>query len=699
MEHRRESEMSGQLSVRTSATSDPGAVAFRSMEVSTPRGGSQYQPALDGVRAVAVGLVLLFHLGLSWMPAGYLGVSVFFTLSGYLITSLLLDELGSTGRIALGVFAARRARRLLPASLVCVGVVVLAIALGQFALVPDMRVSLVGATLQVSNWVALAGTSSYQNLFSTSPAFVSPLTHFWSLAIEGQFYVVWPIVLFGLWRLVRTRRSLLVPLVLALTALFGVAAVVIARVWGVDAAYWSTPARLGELLVGASLAAVLNRLRVVDRRWGAAAVVGLVGVLVCSTTFPSSGGPAFNGLLTPFAVLSAAVVLGVQVAGPVRTALSWRPLVAVGRVSYGIYLFHWPVFVLLRQHGWRLDKLPDATGALAITACCTMVSARFVEAPIRRARWRPVRVAVLSVSALAAALIAVAVVPVHRGFLEADSGVFRAAAIDTAVPAPLVTNTTVSVASTSDVSTSKASVDDAHPTVEITLPLPPVPSRPVRVLMVGDSTAFYVGQGLAQWAVAHPEHLAVGMRWCQGCGFILDGTITSFEGASFVERSRHVVEIDVPAAVRKLHPDVVVLMSTVDDVASRQWTAGEGVLTPRDSAFRQRMVAAYQRVTTSLLDLKVRHVVWVLPPVPTSRWSTPEMGEVDRYQIQHDVIREVAAASGAAVSVADMDGWMTRSGHADDSNWRPDGTHLDEQSALWLVERWFGPTLVSVALR
>jgi hypothetical protein len=424
--------------------------------------------------------------------------------------------------------------------------------------------------------------------------------------------------------------------------------------------------------------------------------LGLLGVVLCSVTFPSSSGPAFEGWLTAFALLSAAIIAGLQVDGPMRKVLSLRPLVAIGRVSYGVYLFHWPVFVVLRQHGWNLTRLPGALVALVITAALTIVSARFVEGPIRGARWRPRRVAIVSAGALAVALVAVSIVPLHRGFLEADTAVIDAAAIDSAVPAPLATSSTSLALSTT---IAVNSTTTAAPNSEVTLVLPPPPSRPIRVLVVGDSTAFYVGQGLAQWSVAHPSHMAVGLRWCQGCGFVLDGTITSFEAAAFVERSKQVMLTDVPKAVRKLHPDVVLLMSTVDDVANRKWTVGEGALSPSDVRFRDRMGVAYRTMTRSLIDLKVPHVVWVLPPIPVNKWDPPEMGDVDRYLAQHDVIRTVAASFGRPVSVVDMDGWLTTGGHAHDTRWRPDGTHLDEESAFWLVDRWLGPLLVELAQR
>ena len=229
--------------------------------------------------------------------------------------------------------------------------------------------------------------------------------------------------------------------------------------------------------------------------------------------------------------------------------------------------------------------------------------------------------------------------------------------------------------------------------------LPPAPNRPVRILVVGDSTAFYLGQGLAAWAGDHPRYAQVDVLYCQGCGFILDGTITSFEAASFVAKSRVVVQQEMIEDIAAVQPDVVVLMSTVNDIANRQWDDAEGVLTPADPRFRARMVAAYRAVTDSVLAAGVPHVVWVNPPIPAGVWDPPEMGEDPRNWVQHDVIREVAAASGPAVTVNELDAWLSLTGHADDRTWRPDGTHLTEESAKALANEFLGAWLVHTALR
>ncbi|MEY4338814.1 MAG: hypothetical protein RLZ14_664, partial [Actinomycetota bacterium] len=415
--------------------------------------------------------------------------------------------------------------------------------------------------------------------------------------------------------------------------------------------------------------------------------------------------PAFAGWLAPFALVSAALIAGVQRPGLATSVLSARPLVALGRVSYGLYLFHWPVFVLLRQHGWNLNTWWGAAVALAISLGLTVLSYRVLERPVRQAPLAPRPTAIGAGLAYGVVLVAMLVVPVQRGFLEADTATLEAASIDTGLPDETLARvtTTTSTTTVGMVSTAASSTTEAATTTtvgEVVLPLPAVPNRPVRIMVVGDSTAFYVGQGMAAWAVANPQHAQVNLLWCQGCGFILDGKVTSFDAEPFVETSRKVVLEQLPDTISKVHPDVVVLMTTIDDVADRAWDMAEGTLTPRDPRFRERMRAQYASVTASVLAAGASTVVWVVPPVPTSYFDTADLGERDRYLIQHEVIRGIAsdaAAAGGSVVVCDVDHWFTQAGHDTDEAWRPDGTHLTEESARWLSDRWLGPWLVNAA--
>ena len=151
---------------------------------------------------------------------------------------------------------------------------------------------------------------------------------------------------------------------------------------------------------------------------------------------------------------------------------------------------------------------------------------------------------------------------------------------------------------------------------------------------------------------------------------------------------------ELPRRVTELAPDIVVLMTIMNDIATRQWTESEGPLRPSDPVFRERLSQSYSGLTDDLLDMGVSSVVWVIPLVPTIVWTGPEHYERHRYEVQHDVIREVVANAGEGASVIDLELWMTRTGHLEDNSWRPDGTHFSEASALQLVTEYFGPRLL-----
>ncbi len=691
-----------------------------------------YQPALDGLRAVSVLLVLVFHAGFAFMPAGYLGVSVFFTLSGYLITSLLLVEHARTGTVSFRDFYARRVRRLVPASVLCVLAVVVARQLGAFARVPDLRQDVVGAVLQVYNWVQLSGDGSYGEIFGGA---ASPLEHYWSLAIEEQFYWVWPLVVLGLLRLVGRRRFAAV--VVALTVAMSVVAVVIARTAGPDAAYWATPARLPEILVGCALACVLARGRTVPSWMGWWAPAGLVVIVVLAMVLPAASGPAYAGVLPLFALLSASVLAGLQVPGPLRRVLAWAPLVRVGAISYGLYLFHWPVFVLLRERGWRLDTLGGCAVAFALTGALAAGSYLLLEQPVRRATWHPLpTLRIAAVASVVPLLVGLLVSP-PRDYMEENTELLAAVDIapvsgddlpPLAEPGPAVVTTTTAPnapaapEALADLGGAGAGAgagaglgisggipvaagpeppppETAAPTttMPLTVPLGPPPSRPVRVLVVGDSTSLPVGEGVAAFARAHPGYAQVRVQWCQGCSFAPDATMMSLNVPGLEQLSRERMIDQLPAILDETRPDVVLLMVTLADAADRQWSPEEGRLSPFDPRFQERMTEAYAAMVTNALAKGVPHVVLVLPPEPTTMFYEPEMNEAGRFAAHRDIIRAAAARFDERVTLLDLHHWLSASGHVGKREWRDDGVHLTDGGGVILAEQFLGPWLVQLA--
>ena len=690
----------------------------------TERSTIAYQPALDGVRALAVAAVLLFHAEIAGFDGGYLGVSVFFTLSGYLITSLLVHEHDRTGRIALGAFYARRVRRLLPASAVCLGAVIaIATTTEVFAGVADLRRQIVGSILQVANWVFLAGEGSYQQIFQQTGGARSPLEHFWSLAIEEQFYWVWPPTMLLLLGRVRTRRARIAALV-TVTAVFAAAAPVVAVVWGADAAYWATPARIAEILLGALLAVVLAG-RTVPARVAWLAPVALAALGVCVATFPASSGPAYDGWLPLVAVGSAALVLGLQVPGPVRAALSLAPVVWLGRISYGVYLYHWPIYVILDEQRTGLDRPVLVPLQLATTLVVAQVSYLAIEQPIRRAKRIPLPATfgTGAVATAAVAVLAVTIVPKPLGeYWLADDAAVEAASIevvgaDLEPLAPLATVPTIEATTAPTLAPARPSTTAADasvapataPTTAAPAPSttpppstePPLPelSRPVRIVVAGDSTARATGAGLIYWANDRPELAQVEVVGAPGCGFLRGGERRENGFRPAPEGCVPYVSEELPGRVAEVQPDVVMMMVTTWDIVDHRWEDGVE-RTPSDPVFRERLQADYEAITDRLLAAGAGSVAWVKPPIPNILWQDLGTGqeEPERHAVLGEVLDSIASERPDDVGVVDLRTWLEESGRAEIREVRPDGVHFDPVAAVAVATDWLGERLIRIAV-
>lgn len=622
-----------------------------------------HQPALDGLRGVAVTAVLLFHAGFGWASGGYLGVSVFFTLSGFLITRLLLDEHRARGRIDLRRFYARRVRRLVPASALTLLAVVGLARAGAFAEVVGLRRDLVGASLQVANWSQLTSGRSYADLFTAG----SPVDHMWSLAVEEQVYVLWPLVLIALCRRPgRDGRTVRSGVVVAFL-LAAVAAPVIAAVGGGQAAYLATPARLAEVLAGAVLAVGPDVGRRVGWwRWAGVAAAVLGVVLVVAT--PADGGWPYAGGLPLFAVLSAAMVASALVAGPVRTALGWRPLVVLGTISYGVYLVHWPIFLLVDAREPDLDRVPGFALKVVLTLGVALLSYALVEHPIRTGRPRP---ATVPLGLGATAVVAVAALVV------APPGAPRPAVVDRAAAERVAIEPVVG-----------GSADGATTA--------PVDARPVRIMVVGDSTGDVIGAGLVAWAAADPDRAQVDVRTLAGCGLVTGGRYDSIADTNR-ERCEEIVHHEVPAAYPVLRPDVVVVSITLADTWDRRWDDGP-VLRPTDPAYAARIEEAYAGFFATAAAAGVPHVVWLRPPVSgglEGQPPDPSFSDGSQEIVEAAVGRAVERHPGV-VSVLDYRTWFEGTALADRDT-RPDGVHLTAPAAEQVATDLLGPRLTEIA--
>ncbi|WP_161965078.1 acyltransferase family protein [Ornithinimicrobium cerasi] len=349
-------------------------------------------PGLDGLRAIAVAAVLVYHLVPGALPGGFLGVDVFFVVSGFLITTLLARELADHGRLDLPSFWRRRARRLVPPLLIVVLVSVTAARFVGGDLLVGIGRQTVGALTFTTNWLELAAGASY--FASTSPIL---FVNFWSLAVEEQFYLLWPLTLVLALALTRTTRQRVLA-VAGIGVASAVAMAVLADPGGDSTrAYYGTDTHLMGLMGGAALALAWadpgNRagLRTpLWRRWRGYAVLGALAVLLAQMRWMGEDSPlTFRGGILLASLATVVLVAGLLEAdGPWRRLMQLAPLRWLGERSYGIYLWHWPVIVILAAVFPYAPGTATAavviTSALLLTLTLAELSFRLVERPVRR---------------------------------------------------------------------------------------------------------------------------------------------------------------------------------------------------------------------------------------------------------------------------------------------------------------------------
>ena len=366
------------------------------------RAVSRRAPGLDGVRALAVLAVVAFHEGFSATPGGFLGVDVFFVLSGFLITDILAAQFGRYGRLDLRGFWTRRARRLLPALAAVLVTVTAAVAVIEPDQLSGLRPALLGAVSYTSNWWQALHHQSYFDTFGPLP----PLEHLWSLAVEEQFYLIWPLILVVVLTMISgaRRRAALAWAGAAGSALL----MLIIYVPGSDPSlvYYGTDTHASALLIGAALALTWPLARVaatprhLTRRLD---VVGLAGLLILAwavSHFSGADPAVYPAGLILAALAAGGVVIAAAGPGLVGRALAWRPLRWLGVRSYGIYLWHWPVIAMTAVLAGRAS---DTAGARVVETAIPIALAagswRWIEEPILRrglrvtvrARWQLLR--------------------------------------------------------------------------------------------------------------------------------------------------------------------------------------------------------------------------------------------------------------------------------------------------------------------
>ncbi len=662
-------------------------------------GRLSYLPALDGLRAIAVTAVLLYHLDIGWAQGGFLGVDLFFVISGFLITTLLLREHESTGRIGLGSFWIRRFRRLVPPLVVVVVATVIATRLWG---VPEQWASVrwdaAAALGYVANWrFVLADQSYFDSLLGPSP-----LLHTWSLAVEEQWYILWPIVMVGLVALARRHRAdAALALVLAAAVASAVWMAVLYDPADASRVYFGTDTRAQQLLIGAALAWLVQLrpegLDLGGRTRGAWAVVAglVVFAIVASTTFDEAAW-LYRGGFFAISVLCALLVLGTATTNPAAPLrwLTWAPLLWIGVRSYGIYLWHWPVILFVGEPiGLDLPRVPLMFVQVAVTLLLTELSLRWIERPARTTSWRPGLV-VATWSAVAGVAIVASLVVLVPGQAEFSTAtVFRPAALATPSDGDVqvepsrtrpdgdrVTTTTATVAA----DPTDELADDVEPTV------PPDP-RP-DLLILGDSTAASLWDRMDP-AWADNWHIQLMARL--GCGIFDEVTVDADSDRS----NPHPAECgdwrdEWGASVFAVDPDVTLVMvgawevldQRIDDVdyrfPSAEW----------DQLVRQQFGDAIDIAAITGGPVVVMSVPCM---EPSGDDNTTARTDPARLAAVNEIIADTAA-SRPAVSVVDLGSVLCPDGmpvgDVDGERVRYDGVHVSATGAD-LVWAWLFPQI------
>ncbi len=621
-----------------------------------------HAPALDGLRGVLVIFILFFHGGFEWASGGFLSVSAFFVLSGYLITSLLLVEFDGHGRISLARFWERRFRRLLPTALMGIA---LATAYSHFegdaGQLARLRADGLSALGYVANWRFFLSGLNYEDVFARP----SPLQHYWSLSIEEQFYLLFPAFLGS--ALVRTggrRCALIVGMAglgfgssLLMAGLF-VPELPTARV------YYGSDTRFAELAIGVLLALGFTRGGRTRIGGGTALQIAAFAATPPILAFwhlASVGTPAlYRGGFALHALLCSVVIAASVEEGPYSRMLSWRPLQLLGRISYGTYVYHWPIFLWLDSTFTSLGVAPlfmlQASASLGVA----LVLHSLVEEPIRRGRALPGHRAwvgaLTAFAAVAGALLYVTHDPPEPWFFE--SRLNRTAAMPE-VP------------------------DDG--------------SGPPRILIVGDSLAKSLGVGLARRAEAHGMsawNIAV-----MGCGIARRGERVFVQGSP-AGRDLCMSWADWwPVQRDRFKPDYAVIIGGPRDLVTRRLPEWSEFRNLGDPIFDDWLVSEYVEAV-DVLSARGAHVLWLSNPcvspmresmsLPAEAFSP----EKTRY-VNERIVPRILDARPAKVTFLDLYSQVCEDGRpiqdmGGRERLRPDGLHFSipgaSRVADWLLD-------------
>lgn len=654
----------------------------------------RHRPALDALRGLAVLLVVAFHADLGIARGGYLGVSTFFTLSGFLIVTLVLLEHERDGAFSARAFWGRRFRRLLPAAVATVVLVIVLVAwIGQPSARADVGADATASLAYVANWHLLGQGTSYADLF-VAP---NPLVHLWSLAIEEQFYVVLPLVVLALAAIGRRRHvagdreDSVGRLRLQLGVLAAAAIVVSAGLpwlmsFDADRTYYGTDTRVAELAIGVLLAVMLYPGVSHDRRLApggrrvltAMSVVALAAMAVAWASIGDSSLAWRRGGFAVYAVGSALLVAAaVHEVEPMRRLGRLLPLCQLGIISYAVYLFHWPVlWVIGQETTW--PPLVRFVVTMAVSVGLATLSFRYFESPIRRTG----RLGSRRVMPVVAAVALVAVV---AGMV-----------VTTLAPPPAI-----------DIAAAQQDFADLPAMATPTPGAPVTPDAPAvpTVAQFGDSTALLAGLGMAK-DLEGPDrqmHVVLGSS-ALGCGLLVSVAV-SVRAPLWDTSPGHLESCAGWAeqwrtAIDSYDPDLVMVMLGVWEAVNLELRGvpgrhrlGEPVV---DDLARSLLEEAIDIVTA-----KGGRAVLVTSPKIRHEWSggNPSCNCDDGIKRWNELLWEAAAADPQRVSVLDLAGWLDSLDPAEQRRLRPDGLHFSPETGAEASRRWIVPQLLQLDRR
>ena len=628
---------------------------------------TQFFPGLEGLRGLAVVAVLFFHGGFDWAKGGFLGVSTFFTLSGFLITSNLLRQVEGAHQVRLREFWLHRFRRLLPAAMAAILLATLYTALAGD---PTQKHNFAGdsgsALAYIANWRFIFSGQSYSDLFVQPSA----LLHFWSLAIEEQFYLFFPLLCVGL--LVRAKLGrrefggvllLLIGSSLTCALLLGLSQ---------NASYLGTATRAGEILMGALLATVLtprrvrrlvaNRTSVTDGI-SVASLVAVCVAMIAWVKVSENDSWLYRGGFLLFSLLSVLLILGgITVGSPLRSLLSSAPLRRIGLVSYGIYLYHWPIFLWLSPRKTGLSDAVLFVPRVIITVVLAEISFRWLERPVKSGRKLP------GVSARALVVMATTVVIV-------------ASISITLLAPPITAGVDASAKDFADVT--------AGSQRKVGVPL---------MAMFGDSTSLAIGTALVKTGISRGTYTGVGGAPKAGCGLVYEWEV--------IDPFSKKAVTPTPCNWHKLwgpffatdKADLCVVTYGPLDIGKHRPAGAEDWLYPGvpsyDKVLEDEVLAA-----TDFLNQKGCLVVWILSvPIENALGISNSPKDIppgaDRQRRMNDIVTEAIKKRPKTAGVVDFAGWYSSMKH-NDYKLRPDATHFTTDTATQMSEAWLSDAVIA----